>query len=546
MDPARESSTLLCDSLKSELKAFERSFFEANGRKPGRADIKAAGDIAPKYKEYARLRDLLNGQGEPSSPKRKEHDHAPESQTPTKKVKTTKVHAATPSRRHSSKHATLATPSKHHDGQEEPQEAPLSATKIFNDSYMRSLLGPTPQKDGYVLGIFDLLPSATPSKERNVLGDIAANQTTPRKQESNESDDVWSGRRARFGRTPMSEGKRHYLDQFMSTPLKRKRDQEEQPTPSSKGAETPAFLRRDWRPMESLKEEPESPKMTKKPRVLMRSISTILQERRKEREEDARKAVEEAEQAEAAWQAQQHEDQDTDGDHDDELEAMRELEAEQAPMSSASKNTARRLFTSKAPAPPTAQPAEMSLGADGETNPSDGEDDGEANASAAQETRPWKKRGAKRQTRRVIMRPVHARSKPQPQLETIPSEDENDSSDATCVPETQYNDVALANPSSDTVVQAHDGSDTDTAVEEDGSDFSDHEEEKPKSQRKPNKKPAATTAKDARDKDGGNVVKRTARKISATAHANFCRLKIKNKNSKGKAGGGRSWGRNRR
>lgn len=45
MDPARESSTLLCDSLKSELKAFERSFFEANGRKPGRADIKAAGDI---------------------------------------------------------------------------------------------------------------------------------------------------------------------------------------------------------------------------------------------------------------------------------------------------------------------------------------------------------------------------------------------------------------------------------------------------------------------------------------------------------------------
>ncbi|KAK8205794.1 DNA replication regulator SLD2 [Phyllosticta capitalensis] len=497
MDSARESSSLLCDSLKSELKAFERSFFEANGRKPGRADIKAAGDIAPKYKEYARLRDLLNGQGEPSSPKRKEHDHSQESQTPTKKVKTTKVHAATPSRRHSSKHATLATPSKHHDGQEEPQEAPLSATKIFNDSYMRSLLGPTPQKDGYVLGIFDLLPSATPSKERNVLGDIAANQTTPRKQDSNESEDVWSGRRARFGRTPMSEGKRHYLDQFMSTPLKRKRDQEEQPTPSSKGAETPAFLRRDWRPMESLKEEPESPKMTKKPRVLMRSISTILQERRKEH---------------------------TDGDHDDELEAMRELEAEQAPMSSASKNTARRLFTSKTPAPPTAQPAEMSLGADGETNPSD-EDDGEANASAAQETRPWQKRGAKRQTRRVIMRPVHARSKPQPQLETIPSEDENDS---------------------DTVAQAHDGSDTDTAVEEDGSDFSDHEEEKPKSQRKPNKKPAATTAKDAKDKDGGNVVKRTARKISATAHANFCRLKIKNKNSKGKAGGGRSWGRNRR
>ena len=34
------------------------------------------------------------------------------------------------------------------------------------------------------------------------------------------------------------------------------------------------------------------------------------------------------------------------------------------------------------------------------------------------------------------------------------------------------------------------------------------------------------------DAKSGGVIKRAARKISATAHANFCRLKIKNKNSK--------------
>ncbi|KAK8154882.1 DNA replication regulator SLD2 [Phyllosticta citrichinensis] len=522
----------LCDSLKLQLKAWEKSFLDAHGRKPGRADIKAAGDIAPKYKEYGRLRDLLSGQGQPSSPKRKGDAHTTESQTPTKKAKPTIAFPdATPSRRHAAKKAPLATPSKHHGSQEEAPEAPLSATKIFNDSYMRSLLGPTPQKDGYVLGIFDLLPSATPSTERSVLGDIAPNHATPRKQDPNdESEDIWSGRRARFGRTPMSEGKRHFLDQFMSTPLKRKRDQEEQPTPSSKGLETPAFLRRDWFPMASLAEGPDSPKMPKKPRIFMRSISTLIQERRKEHEEDKRKAAEEAQQAEA----QEHGDQSADEDnenHEDDEEAMRELEAEQATMSSSTKNTARRLFTSQPTAQTTAQPPEMHLGADGETHPSEDEDDGEQNA-ATQETRPWKKRGAKRQTRRVIMRPVHTRSKPQSQLETIPSEDE---SDATCVAKTQLNDSALAKNLSD----------TDTAVEDD-SDFGEHDEKRTKSQSKPPSKAAAAadTKKDAKDKDG--IVKRAARKVSATAHANFRALKIKNKNSKAKGAGGRSWGRSRR
>ncbi|KAK7513108.1 DNA replication/checkpoint protein [Phyllosticta citriasiana] len=520
MDSTSDFSTL-CDSLKLQLKAWEKTFAAAHGRKPGRADIKAAGDIAQKYKEYNRIRDLLTGQAQPSSPKRRGDAHTTDSQTPTKKAKTTKSFPdATPSRRHGSKEAPLATPSKHHGSQEEAQEAPLSATKIFNDSYMRSLLGPTPQKDGYVLGIFDLLPSATPSKERSILGDIAPNHATPRKQHLNDdSEDVWSGRRARFGRTPMSEGKRHFLDQFMSTPLKRKRDQEEQPTPSSKGMETPAFLRRDWRPVEPQAFGPESPKMPKKPRIFMRTISTLIQERRKENAEDERKAAE-AQRAEAL----EHEVQAADEDHEDEEEAMRELEAEQATISSSTKNTARRLFTSQVPTQTTPQLPEMHLGADGETYPSEDEEDEEQNA-AAQETRTWKKRGAKRQTRRIIMRPVHARAKPQSQLETIPSEDE---SDATCVAETHLNDNALAKNSSDTIVQEdtpeHDGDGTDTAPS----------------------KPAAvnTNKKDANDKDG--VVKRAARKISATAHANFRALKIKNKNSKAKGAGGRGWGRNRR
>ena len=69
---------------------------------------------------------------------------------------------------------------------------------------------------------------------------------------------------------------------------------------------------------------------------------------------------------------------------------------------------------------------------------------------------------------------------------------------------------------------------------DDTSDISDADEPAQRSKTTKRKDKALPTSKDGKSE---NVVKRAARKISATAHANFCKLKIKNKNSKAKGGG---------
>ncbi|KAK0658764.1 DNA replication regulator SLD2 [Lasiodiplodia hormozganensis] len=487
-----------CTAIRVELKAWEKEFQSANaGRKAGRADIKAHPHIAAKYKEYQRLRDILDGKSKPqpvpASPKRKADPSA--CQTPTKKVKVTKVYEDSELR--------------------EPRDdmLHLSPTKLFSPAAHE--LGPTPQKDGIVLGLFDLLPTESPVKKRTVLGDITANAhlQTPQKkrkadvEEDEENELVWSGKMARMGRTPVSEGKRHFLDQF-ATPQKRRREHEET-TPSSRGqATTPVFLRRNFRPMPSLAE---STSLPRKPRLFNRTLSTILQERRKEKEDDARQEAEARRQAELEAEAAQA-DEDPD---DDEEAAMREMEGESA----------------AAPVPPRAPSTvlvedsqfDMKLGADGEnysdSEPSEGENE--------QPRRVWKKKGAKRQTRRSNMRPV--RTKPQPQQPSHTTLDSGDESDAT---------VAETQPANE------DFNDSDATAVEDDDYESEHSPKKRKVGSSSKKQPTkAAASKQETGEKKENVVKKAARKISAQAHANFCRLKIKNKNSKAN---GRGWGRNRR
>ncbi|EOD46246.1 putative dna replication regulator sld2 protein [Neofusicoccum parvum UCRNP2] len=562
MATANPDLSAQCTAVRTELKAWEKDFALQNGgRKAGRRDIKANAHIAARYKEYNKLRDILDGKSAPqpaappaappASPKRKTADPpaAALAQTPTKKTKTAAAIAF-----------QAATP-KTHRGQDDADDVLYSVSRLFSPSaHAQTMIGPTPQKDGIVLGLFDLLPAehSSPSKQqqqqqqrRTVLGDIQPNHLqTPqkkRKADDDEDDDnplAWSGKMARMGRTPVSEGKRHFLDQF-ATPQKRRRDDDrrEEGTPSSSSAAaaasaarggaaretatTPVFLRRSFVkpvPAAADAEQPTSPRVpSRKPRSFVRSLSTMFQERRREQEEDARREAEAKRLAELEAEAERF-DEDEFVD-DDEEEAMREMENEAA---------------SAHAAPAEKQPTvlvqdsqlDMKLGADGE-NVSDS-DDGAGDGADAQPRRLWKKRGAKRQTRRVTMRPVRAKPQPRQQAQL----DSGDESDAT-VAETQL--VAdQAEPASDDF----NGS-SDTAVGEDEDYDGNASEHSPKKRKVGGRGKSAkeTAAVEKQPDEKENVVKKAARKISAQAHANFRRLKIKNKNSKAS---GRGWGRNRR
>jgi hypothetical protein len=152
-----------------------------------------------------------------------------------------------------------------------------------------------------------------------------------------------------------------------------------------------------------------------------------------------------------------------------------------------------------------------------------------------QPLRQFKKRGQKRSTRLVNMRPTRARRPAQTEGE--PDEDE----EVNLVPETQFD------ASKPTTTTTADGdaddlrlSDLDSAPEADfhASDFDEEEDEQVKAKAKAKKSKAAAAkdkkaAKSGAEAKGEGVVKRAVRKVKATAHANFKRLKLRNSGSKG-------------
>jgi hypothetical protein len=163
-----------------------------------------------------------------------------------------------------------------------------------------------------------------------------------------------------------------------------------------------------------------------------------------------------------------------------------------------------------------------------------------------QQLRQFKKRGQKRTTRLVNMRPTRARRPAQ----TGGDPDEEEDEEGDMVPETQFT-ASSTKASTTTRANADDLrlSDIDSASEMDfdASESDDEQEEKhvkTKAAKSKPKKPAATT-KTKTDKDsktgdeakgeakGEGVVKRAVRKVKATAHANFKRLKLRNSGAKG-------------
>ncbi|KID99654.1 DNA replication regulator SLD2, partial [Metarhizium majus ARSEF 297] len=460
--------------LRTELKAWESEWAQAHGgSKPGRQDIKDNPDIAQKYKDYNKARDILSGKQPPpakSEPKPKKRQPDPIlTETPLKRTK------------------YAQTPSKQRTHDEDLMNTPAISRKLFSPAPVTSL-GPTPQRDGRVLGLFDLLvekelgtpskkdtskPSGTPGRSR---GNV---QSTPSKRTGSYDHESST----RLGRTPMSSSKRNALNTF-ATPMKNRRGSLDAKTPSSVSKlqfDTPAFLKRHSLPAvdeNAMFADPSPLRLPRKP--LVRGLSEIVASLRKV-EDDVL-------------------------DDDDDLDALRAAENEDTDIR---RPTSPSLGTRQASDPAAiSTPAIVEdsqrpalLGGFDDENMYDSpvEDAVDHNGNPLPV---YKKKGQKRTTRKVNIKPTQIK---RPENTTKDRDGDEDGEDV--IPETQ-----LIN-----------GPDADFADVASGSDF---EKEEPA---KSTDKPAKATKKEG-------AVKKVARKVNELAHANFHRLKLRNNGAKGGPG----------
>ena len=231
-----------------------------------------------------------------------------------------------------------------------------------------AFIGPTPQRDGIVLGLFDNLNAETPSKRRIIFGEIDTNVfQTPTKKDAEVASEASSASRIRGERTPQSISKRNLFNHFI-TPKKRKLDEEGTPSSTLRGLATPAFLRRD----NALDKIEEADETTPRPapwkrRGMVRSLSAMIQNMRK----------------------------DEDDRLDEEAEIMRELEMEEEGIPAPSRPRVSQVQVGDSQ-------AEMPLGVDrGESENEDEEEEEEELGRDGQPRKVWKKKGLKRQTRRT-------------------------------------------------------------------------------------------------------------------------------------------------
>lgn len=359
---------------------------------------------------------------------------------------------------------------------------PTISRKLFSPTPVTAL-GPTPQRDGRVLGLFDLLIEkelGTPKKGAEKASDGAGKvMSTPSKRQSSADPD--SGR---LGRTPMSSSKRQLLNTFM-TPLKNRGanglGEHDGGTPSSISKlqfDTPAFLKRHSFPSAAAEENVGMPAPLKLPRKpMVRGLSEIVASLRKIEEEHA--------------------------EPEDDLEALREME-EMEEMDGGG-----TMGPPKMPVPASQKLVQNEVLAPDRPSqvlPLGGFDDEGAYDSPTEDQvgrdgqplRIFKKKGQKRTTRRSNMKPVRSKRATSVDLGGKPEEEEaelaTDEEEAEVLhsdAESDYDDGAAA-------------------------------EEKRKREAK------------AQKKEG--KVKKTARKVNELAHANFQRLKLKNGGAKGGQG----------
>ncbi|KAH8668939.1 DNA replication/checkpoint protein [Xylariales sp. PMI_506] len=485
--------------LRADLKHFEGEWAKKHdGKKPGRDDIKQNPIIAQKYKKYNQVRDILAGKIPPpktdnaAKSRKRKSDIAP-SQTPTKRTR------------------PFATPSKPKQSIDiiDTFETP-SIRRLFSPVVPTSI-GPTPQRDGRVLGMFDLLDESedhTPSRARHGEPAPPSPMPNPRLQATpskRKHADMELGDAVKLDTTPVSVSKRTSHGIF-ATPLK-KRDGNVQDarTPSTGGRlqfSTPAFLKRAPLPPMDEKGQYVSPPPVRLPRKpLVRGLSSVVASLRKLEEEKL----------------------------DDELDVLREMEMEMEgglnspPAKPKPKPNAQKENILA----PDSQKPQLLGGFDDE-----GQFDSEPEEQLGRDGQPlriFKKKGQKRTTRKVNMRPTRAK-RPQESLEKVPSDIEDESNEV--VPETQRG----ARLSLEDEEPLDLGSDSDFS----GSDAGDEKER----QKKKKKKVPESKTKTKEPKEDGPI-KKAARKVNELAHANFKRLKLRNNGAKGGPGFGSRFRRRR-
>ena len=522
----RSADTLY--TLKVELKEWEKAFAASHGgRKAGREDIKQHHDIgitaqigfscrnhslienlANKYKQYNRLR---------SGPVN------PATVTESKK----RLSPTVPPQQSSPKRAKLSEPL--HPATLDPYGSPRSIHGT--PTRQRTCVGPTPQKDGRVLGLFDLLsPDSrdgnTPSK-RISLGEANLNTlATPLKplldKEVSKNGDIL----VRIASPKSSRStETGYHDSFLTPSNRRKFNQR---TPGSNCVVsklrydvTPAFLRRNsLRTRNELQgdgkaeidehEEISWSPIAVRPRAkpLGRTLSALVHGLRALEDEKL----------------------------DEEMELMREMEQN----SVVDRRTLRASFENPVVAVGDSQTAELPLGPDRASNTDDGSNDTdiEAQGKDGKPAKVWKKKGQKRTTRKVNMRPSAAKWKPETQWKAPKDMGKDD--EMAFVPETRVLGHAAA---CDVATDVDEGGDMDYLTEGDC-----------KSSNGQNGTKTAARERVKMKQNGGETLgkdnireapnKKKNGQINPLAHANFRALKIKNKQSKAKGSG--KYGRRRR
>ncbi|KAL3482424.1 DNA replication/checkpoint protein [Aspergillus californicus] len=236
-------------TLRAELKEWEREFAAANGgKKAGRGDIKSVPDIAAKYKEYSRLRahetSSLSNKPEKARSRNTDSDersHKRKHSSPNGPGLDHTQPTTTSTPRKSSRGGIFQTPSKTrdntgaHPSNVDPYDSPSVLRRLFSPSThmktpspLKPAIGPTPQRDGKALGLFDLLSesggsTATPSATRIASVKGMAAQTPSMKnrrktmdtiaEEDEEEENIGRGER-----TPASSGKKYMLSALFATP----------------------------------------------------------------------------------------------------------------------------------------------------------------------------------------------------------------------------------------------------------------------------------------------------------------------------------------
>jgi hypothetical protein len=251
--PRRTALAAHSTALRTKLKQWEKSFADSHsGQKPGKDDIKACVEIAKTYKEYYRVRDVLAGKlnvkslddskrATPTAREGSRNKHEPAGHTSETEPTGQAVNASTPCKASAGSRQcrTALLPNLL-----DPYQPPTSVSPRPSSV---TAIGPTPQRDGKVLGLFDLLSNsgnssqATPSTRKRKVdalsytaqADVDAGkwggvaQTPSRKRMRKEhgagdlldylDDDTPKGYQ-KHSRTPESEGRKFMLSQFFATP----------------------------------------------------------------------------------------------------------------------------------------------------------------------------------------------------------------------------------------------------------------------------------------------------------------------------------------